>query len=169
MANENTIKGIVEFVREHGDINLQAIRDGLKMWKLHRQAEHAIENDMANWGLTARQVEILEALYHNPNGCITPAELSDDVCLTRSAMTSALDSLEQLGHVVRAPHPRDRRMVTISLTSSGHEFIEKRLPERYARIAWIVGNLSPKDRQTMIRAYTVLLDVVVKDIKVSPE
>lgn len=169
MPNEDTVKGIMKLTQELGDINLQDVRDGLEMWRLHRQTEHAIESDLANWGLTPRQVEILEALYHSPSGSITPAELSDEVCLTRSAMTSALDSLEQLNHIARSPHPRDRRMVTVSLTPSGREFIAERLPERYARIAGVMSHLSPQERQIMIHVYTVLLEVAIKDTQENPE
>ena len=169
MPTEETIEAIVEHVKGLGNIDAEAVKDGLEVCRLHRQTESAIETDLANWGLTARQVEILEVLFHHPEGTVTPAELSDEVGLTRSAMTSALDSLEQPGYIVRAPHARDRRMVTISLTPSGREFIGQRLPERYTRLARITSHLSLKDRKTMIRLYTKILVVVLDDIREQAE
>lgn len=169
MPNEETIEAIIQHVEELGGIDAQAVRNGLEVCKLHRQTESAIEADLAKWGLSARQVEILESLFFRPDGTVTPAELSDEVGLTRSAMTSALDSLEQPGHIVRSPHASDRRMVTISLTPSGREFIEQRLPERYSRIARITNQISLKDRKTMVRVYTRILEVVVEDLREQAE
>ncbi len=169
MPNEKTIEAIVEHVKGLGNIDAEAVKDGLEVCRLHRQTESAIEADLARWGLTARQVEILEVLFHHPEGTATPAELSDEVCLTRSAMTSALDSLEQPGHIARAPHASDRRMVTISLTPAGRKFIGQRLPERYARMAMITSHLSLKDRKTMIRVYTKILKSVVEDVQEQAE
>jgi len=169
MPNQETIEAIIQHVKELGDIDADAVRDGLEVCKLHRQTESAIEADLAKWGLSARQVEILESLFYRPDGTVTPAELSDEVCLTRSAMTSALDSLERPGYIVRAPHESDRRMVTISLTPSGREFIKQHLPERYSRIARITSQISLKDRKTMIRVYTKILKVVLEDIQEKAE
>jgi len=158
MPNAHTINGIVKFARQlEDDIDLQAIRDGLQMMTLHRKVEHASENHLAGWGLTPRQFEILETLYFSPDGAEIPASLSDEVGLTRSAMTSALDALEAPGYIARGPHPKDRRMITISLAPRGREFIEERLPERYRSMAEIVGGLLPAERQAMVRAYTKIL------------
>lgn len=165
MPNAETIKGIMEFARDlEGDVDLQAIRDGLQMMTLHRKVEQAAEDDLARWGLTPRQFEILETLYFRSEGGATPAELSDEVRLTRSAMTSVLDALEALGYIVRGPHLKDRRMVTISLTSAGREFIEERLPDRYCRMAEIVGNLLPPERQAMVQGYTKILKAILEHL-----
>jgi len=161
MPKDKTIQGIMEFVRGMGDVDHQAVRDALECWRLHRQAEQAIENDLADWGLTPRQIEVLEVLYYD--GSATPAGLSDDVGLTRSAMTSALDSLERLGHVARSPHPSDRRMIAVSLTPSGRQFLEERLPQRYRHINRIIGYLSVQERQLMIRVYAKILDVLSRE------
>ena len=163
MPSEDRIKGIMEFVKGFKDIDIQAVGDGLECWKLHRQVEQAFEDDIARWGLTPRQIEILEVLYFEPAGTATPAELSDEVNLTRSAMTSALDSLEQPGHIVRGPHPSDRRRIAISLTSSGREFIAQRLPERYRRMATVIGQISRKERQLLIQVYSKILDIFTDD------
>jgi DNA-binding MarR family transcriptional regulator len=163
MPNQSTIEGIVSFASRLNGIDLEVLREGLEVARLHRRLEQVIENDMAGWGLTARQVEILESLYHNAEGALTPAELSAEVGLTRSAMTSSLDSLEKLGHTVRRPHPTDRRMLAISLTPSGRAFIEHRLPERYERIYRLVGRLSKEERTCLLHTYAKVLDFFAAD------
>lgn len=162
MPNENTIKRIMEFASHLEGIDSHVLGDGLEIARLHRQVEQVVENDlMAGWELTARQVEIMESLFHNVQGTPTPAELSEEVGLTRSAMTSALDSLEKLGYTVRGPHPSDRRMIVITLTPSGREFLVKRLPDRYQRLQRVVGALSGQERADLLRAYRKMLDVLI--------
>ena len=114
--------------------------------------------------MTARQVEIVEALYHNSEGTMTPADLSEEVGLTRSSMTGALDSLEKLGYITRMPHPSDRRMIIISLTSSGQQFINKHLPERYRRLFMIVSCLSSDERAVLLEGYKKVIDLLVNGI-----
>ena len=165
MPSEKTIKRIAEFASRLAGIDIQALKEGLEIAGLHRQVEQVVENDLvAGWGLTARQVEIMESLYHNSEGTITPADLSDEVGLTRSAMTSALDSLEKLGYTARAPHPTDRRMIAISLTTRGREFIGPRLPERYAKLHRIMGALSISERATLLHTYRKVLDALVCEL-----
>jgi DNA-binding MarR family transcriptional regulator len=161
MPSEGTIKRIVEFASRLEWVDTEALQDGLEIATLHRQIEQMTENDLAGWGLTARQLEIMEYLYHNAEGTMTPADLSTEVGLTRSAMTSALDSLENLGHAFRAPHPTDRRMIAISLTSSGREFIRERLPERYEKINRVVGCLSVNERAVLLQMYRKVLGLLV--------
>lgn len=161
MASTRTIKQIVGFAGQLEGIDPRVIQEGLKIAHLHRQVERVIENDLAGWGLTARQVEIMELLYHNADGTMTPADLADEVSLTRSAMTSALDSLEKLGHTMRAPHPGDRRMVAISLTPSGRKFISERLPERYEKFHRVMSRLSSRERTLLLRTYRKVIDLLV--------
>ncbi len=164
MPSESTIKRIVEFVSRMEGVDPQILHEGLEIARLHHQLEQIIENDLASEGLAARQVEIMESLYHNKEGTMTPAELSDEVSLTRSAMTSALDSLEKLGHTVRMPHPTDRRMVAVSLTPSGREFIRKRLPERYQKFHRIMSSLSKNERTLLVRTYKKMIDILVHEM-----
>ncbi len=153
MPSKSAIKRIVEFASRLKGIDPQVLQEGLEIAHLHRQVEQVIEDDLADWGLTARQVEIMESLYHNTEGTMTPADLADEVSLSRSAMTSSLDSLEKLGHTTRGAHPSDRRMVAISLTPSGREFIDQRLPERYKKLYQIINRLSKDERAALLQSY----------------
>jgi DNA-binding MarR family transcriptional regulator len=164
MPSESTTKRIMEFASRMEGIDPTILQEGLGIVHLHRQVEQVVENDMAGWGLTARQVEIMEALYHNTEGIMTPADLSDEVLLTRSAMTSSLDSLEKLGYTHRAPHPTDRRMVAISLTPSGRQFIGQRLPERYQKLHRIMSSLLSEERAILLRTYRKVIDMLVCDL-----
>jgi len=153
MPSESTIKGVVAFASDLDGVEATVLGEMYEIAHLHRRIEQMIENDLAAWGMNARQIEILESLFHSEDGGMTPADLADDVCLTRSAMTSALDSLEKLGHLTRSPHPSDRRMVIISLTPSGRTFLQEHLPERYRTLFGIMNSLSDWERETLLRIY----------------
>ena len=165
MPSQSTIEGIVDFASRLEGIDMHVLREGLEIARLHRRVEQVIENDLAGWGLTARQVEIMESLYHNAEGTMTPADLADEVALSRSAMTSALDSLEKLGHTVRAPHPSDRRMVSISLTPAGRKFINQRLPERYQKFHRVMSSLSSRERTTLLQTYAKIIDLIASGME----
>jgi len=161
MQNERTIQRIIEFASRIEGIDMQVFAEGLSILHLHRTLEQTVENDLLTGdGLTVRQFEILESLYHNSEGMSTPAELSEEVGLTRSAMTGALDSLEKSCYTVRGPHPKDRRMIAVSLTPTGLEFIGQRLIERYRKMGRIMGTLSSEERMNLLRTYRKVLDVL---------
>jgi len=160
MPSDKTSERILEYARGIDGIDLKILGEGLEIKRLHHRLDQAIENDVGSTGLAARQVEVLEVLYHNADQTLTPADLADQVGLTRSAMTGALDSLERAKHVVRAAHPSDRRMVALSLTASGWEFISSYLPERYRRMHRVLSALTQAERRTLLRAYGKLLDVL---------
>jgi len=47
---------------------------------------------------------------------VTPRALARAVRISPSATTALLERLETAGHVVRRPHPRDRRSVVVEIT-----------------------------------------------------
>lgn len=161
MPSHSTIHGIVEFASNIEGIDIGALREGLDIWRLHREVQRAVESDLAGWGLTLRQIEVMELLYHKAEGLTTPADLAEEVGLTRSAMTSTLDSLEKLGHTTRTPHPTDRRMLAVSLTPSGRDFIGERLVERYRKLSRIMDALSKRERALLLNAYGKVLDLLM--------
>lgn len=163
MPSESTVRGVIAFAARLDGIDQVALQEGLTVARLHRRIEQRIESDLAGWGLTARQVEIMESLYHNAEGTLSPAALSEEVGLTRSAMTSALDSLEKLGYTVRAPHHSDRRMLTISLTPAGREFMDRLLPERYRKMHRVMSALGREERLALMQTYRRILDVLAAE------
>ena len=51
----------------------------------------------------------------------TPGQLSSALQLSAPATSAMLDRLEQLGHVRRSAHPRDRRSVVVEMTDHARE------------------------------------------------
>jgi DNA-binding MarR family transcriptional regulator len=55
-------------------------------------------------------------LLLNSDG-LSPRELGQRLGLTTGSVTAMLDRLERLDLLTRTPHPRDRRMVVVSITA----------------------------------------------------
>lgn len=161
MSRQQLLSRIVDYARSCGhQLDPDLLRDGFELIHLHRMIERLVEEKLAECGLSSRQVDILECLYHHPAGVMTPADLADEVTLSRSAMTSALDSLEKLGYALRRPHPVDRRMFEISLTAIGSAFIADLLPERYEKFTQIMEVTSAEERALLLRTYRKIFNLL---------
>ena len=153
MLKKETIERIRQYLEKLPDINPKIVLEGLSLLHLHHEVELQVEILSTRMGFNGRQMETLEALFHHPERTLTPAQLADEVHLTRSAMTSNLDYLERQGYLSRSVHKTDRRMIAVTLTEKGLKFCEERLPARYHDMARVIGILSPEDRRIVFKAY----------------
>jgi len=153
MALGDATDRIVRYAEGIPGVDPQAVRDGLTIGRLHREIQMAVDKHYAKRPVSLRQLEILEALFLHPGTSVTPAELADEILLTRPAVTSNLDALERKGHLRRVPHPTDRRMLCIQLTTEGRSLLDRILPEYYRTMARIVSLLTPAQRRTMGELY----------------
>ena len=153
MIKHEIIERIRQYLEKLPDIDPQLVLEGLSLLHLHHEIELQVEILSTRMGFNGRQMETLEALFHHPDRSLTPAQLADEVHLTRSAMTSNLDSRERKGYLTRSAHKGDRRMVAVTLTEKGIRFCEERLPERYHDMANVIGILAPEDRHIVLKAY----------------
>jgi DNA-binding MarR family transcriptional regulator len=64
------------------------------------------------------QAELLAIAWLAMDGDLGPTELAHRLHLRTGAVTAVLDRLEQRGHVVREPHPSDRRRLLVRLTDT---------------------------------------------------
>ncbi len=80
-------------------------------------------------GINRTDLRCLSALARL--GGASPSELADAVGLTRAAMTTVLDRLENAGYARRSPHPEDRRGLRVEFT----EEAARRSMQYYGAIA----------------------------------
>ena len=164
MARDQLTNRVVEYARSCSQLDPEVLRDGFELIHHHRMIEQLVEENLAEKGISLRLVEIMECLFHHPDGVMTPADLSEEVNLSRSAMTSALDSLEKLGYAMRRPHPVDRRMFEISLTESGRSFIGGLLPERYEKFIRIMEATGEEERAMLLRTYHKIFNMLKAEL-----
>src|SRR6478735_5021963 len=82
---------------------------------------------------------------------VTAGALSDHLHISTASTTKLLDRLEKAGHVVRRPHPTDRRAVTVEITPETHREVRRTMGLQHARRFEVVRSLSPDDRDTVTR------------------
>ncbi len=151
---------IIDSLKEWPDKDKKTVREGLFLLDLHREIEMVTDIIGSKLGLHVRQIEILEILYNHPDMSLTPAQLADEVHLTRSTMTGNLDSLQKKGFIKRESHPIDRRMLLIKLTQEGIDFCNKTMPLRYAHVLRIMKAVSGDERKYLREIFLKLLSII---------
>ena len=89
-----------------------------------------------------------------------PADLARGLHMTSGTMTAVLDRLAGHGHLVRQPHPTDRRRVTLHLTESAHEASRAEVRPMAETITELGRRLSPAERATVGRYLEELIGIV---------
>lgn len=96
----------------------EAIRETLYQLELKRR--RLLQPYFAELGLASGQPRILNCLFTHPDG-LTQRELAERCGLDTTSLSRALDKLEEVGLVSRAPHEESRRANLIGLTTAGEE------------------------------------------------
>ena len=82
---------------------------------------------------------------------VTAGALSDHLHVSTASVTKLLDRLEKAGHVVRKPHPTDRRAVTVEITPETHREVRKTMGMQHARRFEVAKKLTSAERETVTR------------------
>ena len=91
-----------------------------------------------------------------------PADLARSLHMTSGAMTAVLDRLAAHGHLVREPHPTDRRRVMLHLTEGAHEAARREVRPMTETITELGRRLSPAERAAVGRYLDELVAVVTE-------
>ena len=107
--------------------------------------------------LTFSQLSALTSLQLA--GALTPRELADVERVQPPTMTKIVGKLEDLGLVVRTPHPTDRRQVILAATEQGRAVYAQFEKARNEWLALQLAELTPEERDTLERAAQILRQV----------
>ena len=95
-------------------------------------------------GLTASQFGVLEAIYHL--GPMYQRELGSKILKSSGNITMVVDNLERRGLVERRRDRSDRRYVSVHLTPSGKETIDRIFPAHVERIQQEMSPLNVSEK-----------------------
>ncbi|MEE1620939.1 MarR family winged helix-turn-helix transcriptional regulator [Zafaria sp. Z1313] len=87
----------------------------------------------------------------NTGGTVTPGALARHLGITTASITKLLDRLEAGGHVVRSPHPTDRRSQRIEVTAETHLVAREQVGRHHAVRFGAAARLTPAERDVVIR------------------
>ncbi len=89
---------------------------------------------------------------------VTPKDIAHEVGISSASTTKLVDRLVATGHLVRTPHPTDRRTICIEVTEhtrrSAHDTIGRQHARRFAAAA----AMGDHDREAVIRFLAALIE-----------
>jgi DNA-binding MarR family transcriptional regulator len=109
---------------------------------------------LARHGLGEGRHLVLGLLLEDHPKPLSHSELAERSGVTKGNITGLVDGLERDGYVKREDSGDDRRVTPVSLTPTGRRLIEKVLPDRFGRIAGLMGKLSVSERKTLVSLLT---------------
>lgn len=102
--------------------------------------------------------------------CVTPKDIAHEVGISGASTTKLVDRLVAGGHVVRVPHPSDRRTMCIAVTEPTKQAAHETVGRQHARRFAAAADMSSDDRETVIRFLSALAeaDFPVGELATSP-
>lgn len=89
---------------------------------------------------------------------VTPKDIARAVDISSASTTKLVDRLIAAGHLVRSPHPSDRRTVCIEVTESTRQTASDTIGRQHARRFAVAAALEPAERATVIKFLEGMLD-----------
>ncbi len=93
------------------------------------------------------QAELLAIEWLGMDGDLGPTELAHRLHIRTGAVTALLDRLERRGHVVRVPHPSDRRKLLVRLTGTARSETMALLHPMVDEVMELARGLTTEDRR----------------------
>jgi len=123
----------------------------LRLWialaRCYATVAREVSTRIGEYGLTAPQFGILEALYHL--GPRSLGDLAEKLLVTGGNITYVMDRLEAQGLVVRERSGEDRRVVVARLTEEGAACIRDAFPGHAAFIHELTEGLSVEEQDAL--------------------
>jgi DNA-binding MarR family transcriptional regulator len=117
-------------------------------------------------GLSDHELVVLDHLSREPLG---PAEMARRLDVTTAAATGIVDRLVARGHVVRRPHPVDRRRLEVHPTDSGRAEVVGHLRPMFVALARLDGQFTEEERAVVARYLQGALAALDEVIEGDPE
>lgn len=87
----------------------------------------------------------------NTTTVATPGAIAQHLEISTASTTKLLDRLEAGGHIVRAPHPSDRRALAITITDPTYEAAVETVGRQQAKRFHAAARLTWEEREVVIR------------------
>ena len=132
-------------------------RPGHLIRRAHQISSAIFAEECAAFDLTPVQYAALVAIGDNPD--VDATRLSALIAFDRSTIGNVLERLEGKGWILRSPSPSDKRVKLLRLSPEGMEVLRRVEPAVVRVQERLLAPLAPKDRATMMRLLTQLVDI----------
>ena len=135
---------------------ISGVMEALRVWKTAEARQSKASS--AYMELSERDMRALRFILAGARAeiLVTPAMVAEYLDVTSAAVTKLLDRLAAGEHVVRSPHPSDRRAIVLSVTPHTRENARSHVGVPHARRFAAAARLSSDERQAVIRFLTDL-------------
>lgn len=126
-----------------------------------RELELALDRDLAPFGVSLPEYELISMLSEHPQGRARMSALADTIVQSRSRVSHTAARLEKRGWVVREPAPEDGRGVVLVLTPAGLEAVTRIAVEHVASVRRnLVDVLTPEQFRNVGEAMQAVRDAI---------
>ncbi|MGA9407360.1 MAG: MarR family transcriptional regulator [Bacteroidota bacterium] len=116
--------------------------------------------DIQRYGLTQPQFSVIEALGHL--GPMKMGSFCSKMLTSGGNITVVIDNLEKDGLVERVPFPKDRRAITVRLTSKGEKLFHD-IFSKHAQFVTKVASVLTEDEQVQLSALLKKLGMALQE------
>lgn len=132
--------------------------DEMSAWRSYAETvfdlNAALEADLAPFGLTLGDYQVLVYLSEAPNRSMRMCDLAARLQLSPSGLTRRLDGLVRAGLVERRPSVQDRRVMLAVLAEPGRAYLEEVAPAHVDSVRRrVVDRLERRDLDAMARIF----------------
>jgi DNA-binding MarR family transcriptional regulator len=122
------------------------VLNAMRRWsEAERRLSQASQRYMRLGETDMRALRLLVAA-RNQSIPVTPGMIAGHLAISTAATTKLLDRLERGGHVLRRPHPTDRRSLTVEVTDETRSAARESVGRAHARRFDVIAALSPQER-----------------------
>lgn len=89
---------------------------------------------------------------------VTPKDIAREVGISSASTTKLIDRLVAAGHLVRAPHPTDRRTTCLEVTEKTRRSAHDSIGRQHARRFDAAASIGAADRAAVLRFLSALIE-----------
>ena len=89
---------------------------------------------------------------------VTPKDIAAAVGISSASTTKLIDRLVAGGHLVRIPHPHDRRTTSIAVTEATAQAAHEAVGRQHARRFEAIAALDSQERETVLRFLSAMTE-----------
>jgi DNA-binding MarR family transcriptional regulator len=149
---------LAQWQRERPDLDVSPMGVIGQMGRLAKHLERAIQETLADFGLTLGDFDVLATLRRSGKPYqLSPTELFNMLMVSSGTMTHRIDRLEASALVRRIPALSDRRGTLIELTDQGFSVIEQAVEAHVINEHRVLSVLEEPEREALAQLLRKLL------------
>ncbi len=127
------------------------VMDAMFRWRQAEQRVSEASRGYMRLGVTDMRALRFAMFAADQGRIVTARDIAEHLSISSASTSKLLDRLEHGGHIRRAPHPTDRRAISIIVDETTRTVAEKTVGFEHARRFRVAAALTPAEREVVIR------------------